>query len=62
MPFYRKLTEYCAKKIFNPDFPIIEINRDTPKSTISNFIKIHLSNKKYDYQAKNKESAEGKKA
>ena len=41
MPFYRKLTEYCAKKIFNPDFPIIEINCDTPKSTISNFIKIH---------------------
>jgi ATP citrate (pro-S)-lyase len=41
MPFYRKLTEYCAKKIFNPDFPIIEINRNTPKSTISNFIKIH---------------------
>ena len=41
MPFYRKLTEYCAKKIFDPDFPIIEINSDTPKSTISNFIKIH---------------------
>ena len=41
MPFYRKLTEYCAKKIFNPDFPIIEINHDTPKSIISNFIKIH---------------------
>ena len=41
MPFYRKLTEYCAKKIFNPDFPIIEINRDTPKSIISTFIKIH---------------------
>ena len=42
MPFYRKLTEYCAKKIFDPDFPIIEITRDTPKSTISNFIKIHV--------------------
>ena len=39
MPFYRKLTEYCAKKIFNPDFPIIEINRDTPQSIILNFIK-----------------------
>lgn len=41
MPFYRKLTEYCSKKIFNPDFPIIEITRNTPKSTISDFIKIH---------------------
>ena len=41
MPFYKKLTEYCSKKIFNPDFPIIEINHDTPKSTILNFIKIH---------------------
>ena len=41
MPFYRKLTEYCSKKIFNPDFPIIEITRNTPKSTISDFLKIH---------------------
>ena len=41
MPFYKKLTEYCAKKIFNPDFPIIEINRNTSKLTISNFLKIH---------------------
>ena len=28
MPFYRKLTEYCAKKIFNPDnlilLPLLE--------------------------------------
>ena len=41
MPFYKKLTEYCSKKIFNPDFPIIEITRNTPKSTISEFLKIH---------------------